>query len=65
MNGVHEISIASQRGNGLGGVAVDEPCDVLLEGGETRADAGIQDVNAAFEVLPQAFNRIQLGAVGG
>jgi hypothetical protein len=65
MNSVHEISITSQRCNGLGGVAVDEACDVLPEGGETRADAGIQDVDAAFEVLPQAFDRIQLGAVGG
>jgi hypothetical protein len=65
MDSVHELSIASQRGNGLGGVAVDEARDVLLEGGETRSDAGIQDVKAAFEVLPQAFDRMQRGAGGG
>ena len=64
MNSVHEIRITSQRCNGLGGVAVDEACDVLPEGGATRADAGIQDVEAAFEVLPQAFDRIQRGAGG-
>src|SRR5215831_7795412 len=59
MDSVHEISIASQRGNGLGGVTVDGAGDVLPEGSETRPDAGIQDVNTAFEVLPQAFDRIE------
>jgi len=44
---------------------VDKTRDVLLEGGGTRSDAGIQDVDAAFQVLPQAFDRISLGAVGG
>ena len=58
IDSVHEVSIASQRCNGLGGVAVDETRDVLLEGSETRSDAGVQDVDAAFQVLPQAFDRI-------
>jgi hypothetical protein len=32
------------------------PCDVLPEDGKTRSDTGIHDINAAFEVLPQAFD---------
>src|SRR5215468_2141727 len=65
MDSVHKIRIASQRCHGLGGVAVDEVYDVLPEGGETRSDASLQDINATFEVLPQTFDRMQLGAVGG
>jgi hypothetical protein len=56
MDSVHEISIASQRCHSLGGVTVDEACDVLPEDGKTRSDTGIHDINAAFEVLPQAFD---------
>jgi hypothetical protein len=41
------------------------PCPGLLQRGETRPDLLIQGVEAGLQVLPHAFHRVQLGAVGG
>jgi hypothetical protein len=35
-----------------------------LEGSETRPDAWLQDIDPTLHILPEALDRVQLGAGG-
>ena len=37
---------------------------MLLQGAEARSDLAIEDIDAPLEVLPEALDRVQLGAIG-
>jgi hypothetical protein len=64
MSSFHQRGIASQRGDGLSGVAPHPIRHMRLQGTQARPHPRIHDVNAAFEILPEPLDRMQCGAIG-
>ena len=62
MNSLHQIGIAGQRGDRRDGVALHQARHMRLQGGEAPSDACSHTIHAAFEILPEPFDGVQLRA---
>ena len=65
MNSLHQIGIAGQRSDRRGGVALHQARHMRLQGGEAPSDACLHNLKAAFAILPEPLDRVQLRAVRG
>jgi len=63
MSSFHQICIPGQGGNGLRGVTPDNVGDMWLEPSKARPNLRIHDIDAAFEILPEPLDGVQLRAV--
>jgi hypothetical protein len=64
MSHLEQIWIAGERPEGFSGVALHNIRNVCPQCLQTGSDLGIPAIDAILEVLPEPFDRIQLGTVG-